>query len=153
MPKKLGSSYAIFAILATRLCSSLQLFVAVLLIGPPITAHAGCGCDKPAPAPAMVIPQAAFPGMPVTLFHESFQAGQTWKVTFQNNATLVTVPATVVSKRTLTDPTGATYVPQLVVAVPKIDMGPTRITVVREGVSFTVLETSVYCDRQACCGS
>jgi hypothetical protein len=119
-----------------------MLFVAVLLIGPPITAYAGCGCDKPAPAPAMVIPQAAFPGMPVTLFHESFKVGQTWKVTFQSNTTSETVAEMVVSKRTLTDPTGATYVPQLVVAVPKIDMGPTRIIAVRKGVSFTVGETS-----------
>jgi hypothetical protein len=116
--------------------------VAVLLIGLPITAHAGCGCDKPAPAPAMVTPQAAFPGMPVTLVHESFRPGQDWQVTFQNNATLVTVPATVVSKRTLTDPARVTYVPHLVVAVPNIATGPTRITVFREEVSFTVLETS-----------
>lgn len=131
-----------FRILVNKLLVFTMLFVAVFLIGLPITAYAGCGCDKPAPAPAMVIPQAAFPGMPVTLFHESFQAGQTWKVTFQSNTTLVTVPATVVSKRTLTDLTGATYVPQLVVAVPKIDMGPTRIIAVHKRVSFTVGETS-----------
>jgi len=118
------------------------VLVAVLLIGLPITAQAGCGCDKPAPAPAAVIPQAAFPGMPVTLVHESFQTGQDWQVTFQNNAALVTVPAKVVLKQTLTDPTGATAVPQLVVAVPNIAMGPTRITAVGAGVSFTVLETS-----------
>jgi hypothetical protein len=118
------------------------VLVAVLLIGLPISAHAGCGCDKPAPAPATVVPQAAFPGMPVTLFHESFQMGQDWTVTFQNNTALVTVPATVVLKRTLTDPIGARRVPQLVVAVPNIAVGPTRITAVREGFSFTVLETS-----------
>ncbi len=116
------------------------LLTAALLIGPPIAAHAGCGCDKPAPAPATIVPQAAFSGMPVTLFHQSFQAGQTWKVTFQNNTNRVTVPATVVSKRTLTDPTGATRVPQLVVAVPKVSMGPTRIIATREGFSFTVSE-------------
>ena len=131
-----------FRILINQPLVFTMLFVAVLLIGPPITAYAGCGCDKPAPAPAMVIPQAAFPGMSVTLVHESFQAGQTWKVMFQNNTNLVTILATVVLKRTLIDPTGATYVPQLVVAVPKIDMGPTRITVFRKHVSFTVGETS-----------
>jgi hypothetical protein len=117
------------------------LLTTVLLVGSPPPADAGCGCDKPAPAPATVIPQAAFPGMPVTLFHESFRAGQAWKVTFQNNTTQVTATATVVSKRTLTDPTGATYVPQLVVAVPKINMGPARLTAVREKVSFSVAET------------
>src|SRR5688572_28456362 len=108
-----------------RIFFNLPLFftlvlIAVPLIGLPITAHAGCGCDKPAPAPAMVTPQAAFPGMPVTLVHESFKPQQDWQVTFQNNATLATVPATVVSKRTLTDPARATYVPHLVVAVPNI---------------------------------
>jgi hypothetical protein len=138
--KKLGAHMR-FRILVNQPLLFTTFLVAVLLIGPSITAYAGCGCDKPAPAPAMVIPQAAFPGMSVTLFHERFQAGQVWEVTFQNNTTLVTVPAMVVSKRTLTDLTRATYVPQLVVAVPNIDMGPTRITAVREEVSFTVLET------------
>ncbi|NOT54234.1 MAG: hypothetical protein HOP18_06475 [Deltaproteobacteria bacterium] len=116
------------------------LLTAVLLVGPARSAQAGCGCDKPAPAPATIIPQAAFSGMPVTLFHNSFQAGQAWKVTFQNNTTRLTTTATVVSKRTLTDPTGATRVPQLVVAVPKVSMGPTRITATRDGFSFTVSE-------------
>lgn len=115
--------------------------LAVLSIGSPGMTYAGCGCDKPAPAPATVIPQAAFPGMPVTLFHGSFQVGQTWQVTFQNDLTRMVVPATVVSKRTLTDPTGATTVPQLIVAVPKLSMGPTRITAARDEVSFTVAET------------
>lgn len=119
-----------------------MLLVGVLMIGPPITpVHAGCGCDKPAPAPATVIPQAAFPGMAVTLFHKSFQAGQDWKVTFQNGLTRTWVTAKVVSKRALTDPTGATYLPQLIVTVPKINMGPTRITATRDTGSFTVSET------------
>jgi hypothetical protein len=118
------------------------LFTSLQLIAHPLSTQAGCGCDKPAPAPATIIPNVAFPGMLVTLFHDSFQEGQTWEITFQNGATLVTAPATVVSKRTLTDPTGTTYAPQLVVAVPDIAMGPTRITAFREGTSFTVLEPS-----------
>jgi len=130
-----------FYTLATQPMFFTALLTTALLIGPPITAHAGCGCDKPAPAPATIIPQAAFSGMPVTLFHNSFRAGQTWKVTFQNNITLVTASATIVSKRTLTDVTGKIYVPQLVIAVPNITMGPTRITVTRERVSFIVAET------------
>lgn len=118
------------------------LLVSLLLIDQPIAVYAGCGCDKPAPAPATIIPNVAFPGMLVTLFHDSFQEGQTWEITFQNDATLVTVPAIVVSKRMLTDPTGTTYTPQLVVAVPNIAVGPTRVTAFREGASFTVLEPS-----------
>lgn len=39
----------------------------LFLLGGPATTQAGCGCDKPPPAPAAVIPHVAFPGMPVTL--------------------------------------------------------------------------------------
>lgn len=125
---------------ATRPILATVLLTGALLIGSSLTAQAGCGCDKPALAPATIIPQAAFSGMPVTLFHDSFRAEQAWEVTFQNNTNRVTTTATVVSKRTLTDPTGATRVPQLVVVVPEVSMGPTRVTATRDGFSFTVSE-------------
>ena len=50
--------------------STLRATVAlsVALLGFIPSAHAGCGCDKPAPAQAAVIPHAAYPGMQVTLF-------------------------------------------------------------------------------------
>jgi hypothetical protein len=118
------------------------LLISFLFIARPIPVYAGCGCDKPPPAPAVVIPHVAFLGMPVTLFHESFRVGQTWEVAFQNDAAPAIVTATVVSKRTLTDLNGTTYAPQLVVGVPDIGMGPTRITASHENVSFVVLESS-----------
>lgn len=43
----------------------------------PGSTWAGCGCDKPPPQPAAVIPHVAFPGMSVTLSDKSFIAGQT----------------------------------------------------------------------------
>jgi hypothetical protein len=114
---------------------------ALVLLGHPQGVQAGCGCDKPPPAPAAVIPTAAFAGMPVTLFHDSLLAGQLWNVTFQSGATSVTTQAVVVLKRALTDPTGLTYKPQLVVAVPRgLPMGPTRIVASTKTASFTVTE-------------
>lgn len=112
----------------------------LFLLGQPIQAQAGCGCDKPPPAPAAVIPRFAFPGMPVTLFHDSLQEGQSWDVTFQSGATTATTTATVVVKRTLTDPTGLTYKPQLEVPVPNLPVGPTRIVAYTANASLTVLE-------------
>ncbi len=119
------------------------LFALTLLTGQPRRAEAGCGCDKPAPAPATIIPNAAFSGMQVTLFNSSLQNGQKWTLTFQNGANTVTTSAVVGTKRTLTDPTGRTYQPQLVVTVPKgLPMGPTQILATSGGMSFTVPDSS-----------
>jgi hypothetical protein len=50
----------------------------------PKLAIAGCGCDKPPPLPAAVIPRVAFPGMSVTFFDPSFVVGQQWDITFNS---------------------------------------------------------------------
>jgi hypothetical protein len=101
--------------------------------------QAGCGCDKPAPAPAMLIPNAAYPGMKVTLFDSQLQDGQTWNVTFQNGAHSVSTTATVVTKRALTDPTGQAVQPQLVVSVPSgFPMGPTGIVAAKDSSTFSI---------------
>jgi hypothetical protein len=39
-------------------------------------AYAGCGCDKPPPKPAAVIPAVAYRGLNVTLYDAAFQPGQ-----------------------------------------------------------------------------
>lgn len=106
-------------------------------------ADAGCGCDKPAPAPAAIIPQAAYPGMHVTLFDSSLQTGQTWTVTFQSGGQMATTKASVVTKRSLFDPSGQTIQPQLVVTVPQgLPMGPAQITASKKGAAFTVPNSS-----------
>jgi hypothetical protein len=104
---------------------------------------------KPPPEPATVIPNIAVPGLPITLFHDSFQAGQKWKVVFESRTAgkLMrqmgrTVIARVIQRRDITDPTGATYTPQLVVRVPSLPNGPTGITVSRSKDSFHVSEES-----------
>jgi hypothetical protein len=109
----------------------------------PRLVQAGCGCDKPAPAPAAIIPNAAYPGMKVTLFNNTLQNGQTWTVTFQNGGKTVSTKATVVTKRVLTDPSGLTVQPQLVVPVPSgLPMGPTQIVASKKSASFTVPDSS-----------
>ena len=114
----------------------------LFFLSQPTLARAGCGCDKPPPAPAAVIPNAAFPSMSVTLFNKSFKVRQTWNVSFQSGSTTTTVTASVVSKRNLTDPSGTTYTPQLVVSVPNIPMGPTSIQAYTKTASLFVPKES-----------
>jgi hypothetical protein len=129
--------------------------ISLVLLAHPTGARAGCGCDKPPPAPAAVIPSFAFPGMPVTLSSPSFQVGQTWNVVFQSGTTTATVQAVVVSKRTLTDPSGLTMQLQLVVPVPSLPVGPTQILASTSTASllvpkeaFTVLAKPVVAAEQ-----
>jgi len=111
----------------------------VFLLSFPSASHAGCGCDKPPPPPAAVIPQAAFAGMAVTLFHPDLQVGQTWTVTFHNSAASVATSADVTLKRAITDPTGHTYTPQLTVIVPAdTPPGPTKLIAATEEKRFQI---------------
>ena len=114
------------------------------LLSQPQPAQASCGCSKPPPEPATVIPNVAVPGLPITLFHSSFQEGQQWDVVFEShtagNIVSHTVTAEVMQKRDITDPTGATYTPQLVLNVPALPVGPTRIIASTANDSFQVSE-------------
>src|SRR5262245_12016080 len=118
------------------------LLVGFLLLGQPAQLRAGCGCDKPPPEPAAVIPSAAFAGMFVTFFHPGFQGGQRWTVVFRNGGASAQVIAEVVLKRDLTDPpdpqSPPTYQPQLAVPVPNLTMGPTAIEAFTDNDSFIV---------------
>ena len=99
--------------------------------------HAGCGCNKPPPRPAAIIPNVAYPGLGVTLYNHAFKTGQTWTVRFTSGSSAV-VAAKVVNKRTITDPTGKTYSPQLVVIVPDIVPGPAAVVATRGSLSVAV---------------
>jgi hypothetical protein len=105
---------------------SVLLMVAVYLAIPKL-ANAGCGCSKPPPTPAAIIPGVAFPGMPVTFFDSSFAIGQTWNITFNSGQVSATVSASVEMKRDITDSTGTKQTPQLVAAVPGLPPGPCSI--------------------------
>src|SRR5258708_37560703 len=63
----------------------LPIAVLALFLSAPASLQAGCGCDKPPPLPAAVIPNVAFRGMTLSIFHDSFKPGQTWSVTFRSN--------------------------------------------------------------------
>lgn len=103
-------------------------------------AHAGCGCDKPPPPSAPVIPHVAFGRMKITLFHETFQEGQQWSVVFRNGTTQSPPRhAKVVLRRDIADTTGQTVTPRLIVTVPPSALpGPTSITVTKGAESFTI---------------
>jgi len=100
--------------------------VAIYLAMPKL-AIAGCGCDKPPPTPAAVIPRVAFPGMPVTFFDPSFVAGQQWNITFNSGQVSATVSAPVEMRRDITGTIGAKQTPQLRVTVPSLPPGPSSI--------------------------
>jgi hypothetical protein len=123
--------------------SSLTL-ASMLLLLVPSPSQAGCGCDKPPPAPAAVIPDVAFGGMKISLFRKSFVKGQQWTVGFLQGAwkSLPRV-AEVVLRRNLSDTTGRTITPRLIVTVPHdLPLGPTTIIVSRGATSFTIPATT-----------
>ena len=119
-----------------------SLLFCLVLLGQPSRSQAGCGCDKLPPEPAAVIQNAAFPGMPVTFFYNKFKVGQTWTVVFHSASSTVSVQGSVVLKRTITDPTGSTKQPQLVIVVPDLPMGPTSLEVSMSKASFVVPKES-----------
>jgi hypothetical protein len=106
-------------ILAVALCGA-------LLTSPP--AEAGCGCDKPPPAPAEIRPRTTYPGALATLFAPGLQAGKSYEIEFAAGTTDQTllVRAVAVRRRDLAD--GVDKV-QLPVPVPAVPLGPTGITV------------------------
>lgn len=96
-------------------------------------AEAGCGCNKPPPLPASIIPGVAYHGMAVTLYDPSLQPGQKWAVTFNNGLQPpLTVTGVVKYLRDIADSTGKTKDAQLVVNVPNLAPGPTSISAINE---------------------
>jgi hypothetical protein len=116
---------------------SVALMVAMYVAMPKL-ANAGCGCDKPPPLPAAVIPSVAFVGMPVTFFDPGFVAGQQWNITFNSGNVSATVSAAVELKRDTTDTTGTKETPQLVVAVPSLPPGPSSVLLSSGTSSITI---------------
>ena len=116
---------------------SVPLMVAICFAMPKL-ANAGCGCNKPPPRPAAVMPSVAFPGMPVTFFDPSFAIGQQWNITFNSGQVSATVSAPVEMKRDITDTTGTKQTPQLVVPAPSLPPGPCSIHLSAGTSSITI---------------
>lgn len=141
----------------TRVVVSIVFLMSVVGLGWDSTVQAGCGCDKPPPTPAIVIPHAAFPGMPVTVSDSNLHVGQTWTVEFrQGGATLASTAGIVVLKRDLTNPSGLVSSPQLVVTTPELPVGPTQLvlssdtgSLVVSADSFTVIAKPVLVSEQS----
>jgi len=50
-------------------------------------AHGGCGCEKPAPPPAAIIPDATYPGTYVRIYDDNFIPGNSYDVLFNQTET------------------------------------------------------------------
>ena len=118
-------------VMRTRLLLEGALVLLLLATFAPNLALAGCGCNKPPPKPAAVIPNVAAPGMPVTFYDWRFVKNQTWQVSFTSGTTSISTTARVVRKRDITVPSGKKSSPQLSVVVPKLPPGPTSIKISR----------------------
>lgn len=126
-----------------RIFSAVMVAIMVAIyVATPRLANAGCGCDKPPPLPAAVIPAVASSGMPVTFFDPSFVANQTWSITFNSGNASATVSGTVVLKRDITDSTGTKRTPQLVVDVPQMPPGPCSISLSAGTSNITIPASS-----------
>ena len=106
----------------------LSTLAAVLLLSQPSFVQAGCGCDKAPPVPAQVRPHATYPGRDVTIFAPQLQDGHVYEVTFTSGLTgeSATVATEAVMQRDLAD---SQYKTQVVVPLPDLPLGPTRVRV------------------------
>ncbi len=133
----------------------LILLLSLLPVGLPVLAEAGCGCNKPPPKPAALIPSFAASGMKITFFDPRFQPGQVWQAVFTGGGSSASTTAAVVRKRDITDPSGKTVDNQLVVVVPKLPPGPASIelsyrqeTLAIAADSFVVIGNPVMVSEQ-----
>jgi hypothetical protein len=99
-------------------------------------AQAGCGCEKPPPPLASIRPAFAAPGSEITLFSAEITDGATYAVTFRSmSGEAQTVTAAAIVRKDFAD---GILKPQLVVAAPAGEPGPTAVTVTAGGA--TILE-------------
>ncbi len=115
--------------------------ILVVMMSPHL-ADAGCGCSKPPPVPAAVIPSVAYPGMQITLFDPKLSSRQKWTVTFNNGSQSATVAGRVVYKRDITDSSGRTRDYQLITTVPNMASGPASISAANGSDTITVSNSS-----------
>ncbi len=120
-----------------------------LLLAQPRPVDAGCGCNKPPPPLASVRPAFAPPGYAITLFSPTIVAGRKYTVAFsQANGSSIEVDALAVARRDLAD---KVVKPQVVVNVPSLPPGPTRLRLKKSGdiyldvpkTSFTITQPPV----------
>jgi hypothetical protein len=122
--------------------------MAALVLGSaPPAAHGGCGCDKAPPDAASIRPNATYAGAVVTIFDEDLRAGSSYQVEFRSgtSSAVARVQAVAVADLDLADarrkPQDRHLVPQLVVQLPDLPLGPTAVTVTAGGASaplFTI---------------
>lgn len=113
----------------SRLLSLSLAAILLTIAGPVRIANAGCGCDKPPPPPAPVRPAATFVGMPVTITSAKLVVGIPYRVVFisgLDSTVRAVVDGVAVARRDLAD---RVVKSQLVVTLPDMPLGPTKIVV------------------------
>ena len=126
-----GNSVLRLASMRTRIFFEGAFILLLLVTLSPKFASAGCGCNKPPPKPAAVIPNVAAPGMPITFYDRRFVKNQKWQVTFTSGTNSISTSAVVVKKRRITVQSGKKIDGQLIVTIPKVPPGPTSISISR----------------------
>jgi hypothetical protein len=121
---------------------TLMLLGAVLALGTPSPASAGCGCAKPAPPRAAIRPFFGSTDQQVTLFDERLGNTGQYDVQFESlDGTSDWSRGKVKSRRDLADGQSR---PQLRVKVPDVALGPCRISVWQKGVKLYTLGTDEF---------
>jgi hypothetical protein len=116
---------------------TLMLLGAVLALGTPSPASAGCGCAKPAPPRAAIRPFFGSTDQQVTLFDDRLGTTGQYDVQFESlDGTSDWSRGKVKSRRDLAD---GQRRPQLRVKVPVVNLGPCRISVWQKGVQLYAL--------------
>lgn len=122
----------------------LFLFATITVLGIASHAEAGCGCQKTPPTPAVVFPNATYPGAPVTLTHPALQSPQPYIVTFTSmSGESVEVSTQAITKRDIADGQDK---PHLTIILPQLPLGPAAITIqqANNGKSIVFLDDSSF---------
>jgi len=114
-----------------------MLLSALVALGAPSPASAGCGCAKPAPPRAAIRPFFGAVDQQVTLFDERLGSTGQYDVQFESlDGVSDWSRGKVKSRRDLAD---GERRPQLRVKVPDVSLGPCRISVWRQGAKLYTL--------------
>ena len=109
----------------TRAAAVALTFLALVVYAP--AADAGCGCQKPPPAPGQILPHATYAGTPVRIVSASLVTGRSYQVTFRSaTGTTSSVLDVADVQRDLADTIAK---PMLVVPLPALPLGPAAVTV------------------------
>lgn len=126
--------------------SLMAAFAFIALIGMTQPANASCGCDKPSPAPADIIPHVGFQNSVVHIYDSQLVAGGTWQVTLTVGGANFSSNVQVVTVKDITDVNGQTYTPVIPFTIPYTGLkyGPAQITATCAGKNPITVPSSAF---------